>query len=163
MRNEAEPALSTVRRAPPPRPRRANAPSSDRQAVAERRARAVEEPLDVRLRTADPYPLLEVRNPVHGTGYLVMLPEYPERTVALCTCTDFARRGLGTCKHIEAGIRWLSTHPEATPLRPGGAPRTAGLWKKVDQRLSAAGAESGPRARRWRRAGATLFEGSPDA
>ncbi len=129
--------------------------------MAERRARALEEPLDVRLRSPHPYPVLEVRNPIHGTGYLVMLPEFPARTSALCTCTDFARRGLGTCKHIEAGFRWLSAHPDAAPLRPPSddRSRTAGVWKKVDQRMTASAKEAGPASRRWRRAGATLFEG----
>jgi hypothetical protein len=147
-------------RSRPDRPRRARLPANDPQAVAERRARSVEEPLDVQLRTADPYPLLEVRNPIHGTGYLVMLPEFPARTVALCTCTDFARRGLGTCKHIEAGVRWLSDHPDAPPLRPGGEARTSGLWKKIDQRIGTAVKDRAPPSRRWRLAGATLFEGT---
>ena len=141
-------------------PRRARAPASDPGAVADRRARAIEEPLDVRLRTAEPYPLLEVRNPIHGTGYLVMLPEYPARSGSLCTCTDFARRGLGTCKHIEAGLRWLAEHPDAPPLRrgDGDGPRTAGVWKRVDQRLAHSVKDPGPASRRWRRAGETLFE-----
>jgi hypothetical protein len=144
------------------RPRRARPPPNDPQAVAERRARSVEEPLDVRLRTAEPYPLLEVRNPIHGTGYLVMLPEYPSRSVALCTCTDFARRGLGTCKHIEAAVRWYSDHPDASPLQPGAGTRATGVWKKIDQRLGATAKDGAPPSRRWRRAGATLFEGSRD-
>jgi hypothetical protein len=131
----------------------------DPTAVADRRKRAIEEPLDVRLRTPRPYPLLEVRNPIHGTGYLVMLPEYPARTGALCTCTDFARRGLGTCKHIEAALRWIAENPDATPLRPEtGRPRSPVLWKKVDQRLAASLKDPAPPSRRWRRAGATLFE-----
>lgn len=117
------------------------------------------EPLDVRLRLDQPFPLLEVRNPLRGTAYLVMLPEFPERTVALCTCTDFARRGLGTCKHIEAGFRWLSEHPDARPLRPPTRPSHGGsLWKKVDQRLASALTDHAAPSRRWRRAGATLFE-----
>ena len=120
----------------------------------------MEEPLDVRIRSSQPYPLLEVRNPIHGTGYLVMLPEYPQRSSALCTCTDFARRGLGTCKHIEAGFRWLTDHPEAPPLRPGGGDdsKTAGVWKRVDQRIAGTGRDPGPTSRRWRRAGSALFE-----
>jgi hypothetical protein len=122
----------------------------------------MEEPLDVRLRTANPYPLLEVRNPMHGTEYLVMLPEYPARSSALCTCTDFAKRGLGTCKHIEAGICWLGEHPDARPARPFGRESvpTARLWKRLDQRLNAVAPDRMPPGRRWRRAGAVLFERS---
>ena len=148
----------------PSNPRRARPPPSDPAAIADRRARAIEEPLDVRLRTAEPYPLLEVRNPIHGTGYLVMLPEYPARSGALCTCTDFARRGLGTCKHIEAGLRWISDHPDAPPLRPAGGdrPQLTGMWKKVDQRLTYSLKDPAPPSRRWRRAGATLYERSTE-
>ena len=144
------------------RARRATSPAADRAAVEERRTRAIEEPLDVQLRTVHPYPRLEVRNPVHETLYLVMLPEYPARSSSLCTCTDFARRGLGTCKHIEAGLRWLAEHPEAVPLRSeeGEAAETAGVWKRVDQRLSTAAKETNGDSRRWRRAGATLFDRS---
>jgi hypothetical protein len=148
--------------------RRESRRSSERtdgpSAVADRRARSIEEPLDVRLRTSVPYPLLEVRNPIHGTGYLVLLPEFPSRSGALCTCTDFARRGLGTCKHIEAGFRWLSEHPESPPLRSTDADssRTCGLWKKVDQRLAQTVKDPSPPSRRWRRAGATLYERSSE-
>ena len=119
----------------------------------------MEEPLDVRIRSSQPYPLLEVRNPIHGTGYLVMLPEYPQRSSALCTCTDFARRGLGTCKHIEAALRWLGEHPEALRA-PGSAPRAGlgPLWRRIDQRLAADAPGADPASRRWRRAGAVLFE-----
>jgi hypothetical protein len=132
--------------------------------VEERRARSIEEPLDVRLRNARPYPLLEVRNPIHGTLYLVMLPEFPARSSALCTCTDFARRGLGTCKHIEAGVRWLAEHPEALPLRPNDGNGLGGPspWKKIDQRMAAIAKEPGTASRRWRRAGATLYERSTE-
>jgi hypothetical protein len=134
----------------------------DAQAVDQRRARALEEPLDVQLRSATPYPLLEVRNPLHETRYLVMLPEFPRRDAALCTCTDFARRGLGTCKHIEAGFRWRTDHPEAPSLRPPG-PRWSGaaLWRAIDQRNAAALRGNRPESVRWRRAGAVLFEHGP--
>ncbi len=109
-------------------------PPVDRGGVEERRARALEEPLDFQ-RLPGPYPRLEVRNPVHGTHYLVLLPVYPDRGVALCTCADFARAGLGTCKHIEASIRWLGLHPEAVPdpnpaAETGGAP----MWEEIDRR-----------------------------
>jgi hypothetical protein len=135
----------------------------DPEAVDERRARALEEPLDVRLRTAEPYPLLEVRNPMHGTLYLVMVPEFPGRSGTLCTCTDFARRGLGTCKHIEAGLRWLAEHPDAPPMRPRvpEGPRAAAAWKRVDARLAAT-RKDGSERRRLRQVGAALFERSPD-
>ena len=134
--------------------------TADPEAVADRRARAMEEAFDIRIRSREPYPLLEVRNPVHGTGYLVMLPEHPARDSAMCTCTDFARRGLGTCKHIEAGVRWLGEHPDDPPLRhgDGASARALGAWKRIDQRLGALSKDPAAPARRWRRPGAVLFE-----
>ncbi len=131
-----------------------------RTAVDERRTRSIEEPLDVRLRTEDPYPTLEVRNPLHGTAYRVLLPEYPSAGSAMCTCTDFARRDLGTCKHIEAGVRWLSTHPDAPPLLPRrrASPPLAGLWREVDRRLARRGGTAEPESLAWRRPGDLLFE-----
>ncbi|HTP54142.1 MAG TPA: hypothetical protein VML94_04145 [Thermoplasmata archaeon] len=115
------------------RPRESRPPASE--ARAERRARSMEEPLDVRLKAAEPYPLLEVRNPIHRTAYLVMLPEFPSAAPALCTCTDFARRDLGTCKHIEAGVRWLVARPDAKPPpTPHGSARPTGVWLEIDRR-----------------------------
>jgi hypothetical protein len=103
--------------------------------------------------------MLEVRNPLHGTLYLVLLPEFPDRSSALCTCTDFARRGLGTCKHLEAGVRWLSSHEDIQPLKEG-RPRTdpAGVWKEIDRRLAAIPRSEGPESLRLRRPGAVLYE-----
>jgi hypothetical protein len=129
--------------------------------VDARRTRSVEEPLDVRLRRADTYPLLEVRNPLHGTAYLVMLPEFPARDGALCTCTDFARRDLGTCKHIEAAHRWFLEHPDAPPLRPARKVAPAPIWREIDRRRASAEGSLGPDSLRARRAGAVLYERAP--
>jgi len=127
--------------------------------VSERRSRALEEPLDLRLRQREPYPLIEVRNPLHRTAYLVMRPTYPDREPALCTCTDFARRGLGTCKHIEAVDRWLPNHADATPSpAPKSSVRPASVWHEIDRRLERETKAGRPAALRFRDAGATLFE-----
>ncbi len=114
----------------------------------------------MRLRARDPYPLLEVRNPIHRTVYRVMLPEYPSRSSALCTCTDFARRGLGTCKHLEAGARWLDEHPDASPVGAPARPRfrPAALWRRIDAVAAAERRRPGLDPRRLRRPGALLFE-----
>ncbi len=141
----------------PPRPRDRTPSAAEREA---RRSRALEEPLDVRLRSSDPFDLLEVRNPLHGTVYLVMLPEFPERASELCTCTDFARRGLGTCKHLEAAYRWRTEHPGAeadAPPRATGA-STAAVWKEIDRRRAHPGL--GPESLRVRRPGSVLYERS---
>jgi hypothetical protein len=127
-------------------PRRTRRPTDDPDpatARAEREARALEEPLDVRLRSLEPCGVLEVRNPIHRTAYLVLLPEYPAPRPALCTCTDFARRGLGTCKHVEAAVRWLVASPGARPTGPAqGSDRTRGFWEEIDRRVAAMSAGS---------------------
>jgi hypothetical protein len=128
--------------------------AEERDAVAERRSRALEEPLAIRAREGAPYPLLEVRNPLHGTAYLVMLPSFPAREAELCTCTDFARRGLGTCKHIEAGYRWRQAHRPEPPAEPPAPAESR--WKEIDRRVASPGA--GPDSLRLRRAGRVLFE-----
>jgi hypothetical protein len=86
-----------------------------------RRTRALEEPLDVRPRIGSFYAEFEVRNPRHATRYAVFLPEFPGKSGALCNCTDFGRRGLGTCKHIESVLLWMSEnsgsgHPQPAPF-----------------------------------------------
>ncbi len=133
----------------------ASGPGSRQSAVNERRQRAIEEALDVRVRSTEPYLRLEVRNPIHRTGYQVLLPTFPARDVALCTCTDFARRGLGTCKHIEAAARWLEGHPEpkAAGGRPTPRPR---LWSLIDRAIAARSSDRGPESLAWRRPGRLL-------
>ncbi len=99
--------------------------------VRERRRRALEEPLDVRPRSGGACPEFEVDNPVHGTRYHVFLPELPGRDGALCDCTDFGRRGVGTCKHIEAVLLWVPEHPGGGEARP--APfRPDTIWAAID-------------------------------
>ncbi|MGA8274864.1 MAG: hypothetical protein WB789_09065 [Thermoplasmata archaeon] len=142
-----------------PRPRAPGA-ADDPWAIAERRSRAVEEPLDVLLLTRDPFPLLEVRNPLHRTSYHVMLPAFPDRTIALCTCSDFARRGLGTCKHIEAGGRWLERHPSAPATLPDHPFDPVPVWEDIDRRLDSGPSSRVPESLRWREAGEVLYERS---
>ena len=145
-------------------PRSAKAPQArERPAaseVAERRSRALEEPLEARLLTRLVYPLLEVRNPVHRTSYLVMLPEYPTVSSALCTCADFARRGLGTCKHIVAAERWLRANPDAPPSgkETGEHRRPSDVWRDIDRGLSELNGAKESDVRKLSRPGASLFE-----
>ena len=49
----------------------------------------------------------------------------------MCVCVDFARRDLGTCKHLEAAWIWLSDHPQPLPVRPDQGSRS--LWMKVER------------------------------
>lgn len=126
---------------------------------AERRTRALEEHLDVRIRPGTAYPRVEVRNPAHGTRYDVLFPGFPQRDGAFCSCTDFARRGIGTCKHVEAAWRWLEERPEAALATP--APFDGGpLWEEIDRRHAHPSSER-PIPLRIRRPGAVLIEGFP--
>ncbi|HYB78455.1 MAG TPA: hypothetical protein VEG66_01665 [Thermoplasmata archaeon] len=132
--------------------------------LSERRSRALEEPLDLRLRQREPFPVVEVRNPLHRTTYLVLRPTFPDRDPALCTCPDFTRRGLGTCKHIEATDRWLTNHPAATPSSPPKAgPSAAMVWREIDLRLAREPPRGVPWSRRLREPGAALIDTAPSA
>ena len=135
----------------------------DGDALEARRRRAEEELFDVRVRSREPVLDLEVRNPIHRTRYRVLLPEYPGRGAAFCSCTDFARRGLGTCKHVEAAWLWLEATPEL-PEAPGpGSPEppVGELWKEIDRSLGTLGRAPPARIRDVERAGALLFEERP--
>jgi len=141
-----------------PRPTRPPAPPvPPSTARAERAARSIEEPLDVRLKADDPYPLLEVRNPIRRTAYLVMLPEFPARSPALCTCTDFARRDLGTCKHLEAAYRWRTAHADARPPARSAA-HPPSPWGEIDRRERELPPPGRITARELARPGASLYE-----
>lgn len=113
----------------PPSP----APGGRAEEIEERRTRALEEPLDVR-RLPGTWVRLEVRNPIHGTHYRVFFPAFPSRDAALCTCADFSRSGLGTCKHVEAAWHWISERPEEArdpdPSKEGAFPS----WEEIDRR-----------------------------
>ena len=151
------------RRRPFSRPRERD-PQALAEELSERRSRALEEPLDLRLRQREPFPVVEVRNPLHKTTYLVLRPTFPDREPGLCTCPDFARRGLGTCKHIEAVDRWLTTHPSATPSTPPKAgPSVAAVWHEIDQRLAREPERQVPWSRRLREPGAVLIESTTRA
>ncbi len=145
-------------------PGRRPAPAGPAEAVLERRIRALEEPLDVAVVRRSPFLRLEVRNSLRGTSYRTMFPTYPSHEAALCTCVDFARRGLGTCKHLAASERWLAEHGSDLPTPPEPRPDRppAAVWAEIDRRL----ASSPPSARaavRLRWAGAVLFAGSEES
>jgi hypothetical protein len=145
--------MPSARTRPPVTPPRPSAELS-----AERRSRALEEPLDVRPRPGSPYARFEVRNPRRRTRYLVLLPEYPDRQGAFCSCSDFGRRGIGTCKHLEAVLLWRSENPgegDAAPRPFDGGP----LWAEVDRRLASLGPDASPDPIRYRRPGEALVEG----
>jgi hypothetical protein len=120
-------------------------------------ARAVTERLRVRPVPGQPFWVLAVRNPVHHTHYQVCLPEYPSQEARFCSCVDFSRRGIGTCKHVEAATAWLEAHPELPPpsaTRPGAAR----LWRAIDTARDASEGSRRPAPIRLREPGRVLFE-----
>lgn len=129
---------------------------------AERRSRALTEPLDIHPRSDHPFVALEVRNPTHRTHYLVVVPGAPSLEGALCQCSDFARRGLGTCKHLEAVRLWLGEHPTPIPAAPAGLREWAApLWSEVDRRIAWLSHDRGPWALRVRGPGDVLVRDGP--
>lgn len=131
-------------------------PEAEEQARTERRVRALENPLDVRIRADPRFVRLEVRNPVHDTRYDVLLPAYPEREGGFCTCTDFARRGVGTCKHLESAWLWVSEHFEEVPkLLP--EPTHDPEWAVIDRALKTQAKSREPDPLRFRIGGAALL------
>lgn len=131
----------------------------------QRRLRAMEERLAVRLRNAGPLVSAEVRNPFHQTVHRVYLPAFPSAEPALCDCVDFARGGAGTCKHVEAARLELAEGPPAmTTARAQGLPAEAAqLWKEIDARLAEMADLPGSRARRYRWTGSALVGAGSDA
>ncbi len=102
-------------------------------------ARAVTERLRVRPVPGQPFWVLAVRNTVHHTHYQVFLPEYPSGEARFCSCVDFSRKGIGTCKHVEAATAWLESHPDVT--RPAASRQgVASVWRAIDTGPEGAGA-----------------------
>lgn len=136
--------------------------TGDELSLDERRLRAVAEPLDVEAVRWRPYPLLGVRNPVRKTEYRALFPGFPEREPALCTCTDYARRGLGNCKHLEAAWRWLRGASREARAAEEPERSDEALWAEIDRRLAAGPPLSARDVRQLGRVGAVLIERSPD-
>jgi hypothetical protein len=134
----------------PPEPGDARAVPDPEAERAARRSRGREELLEVRPDRSAPFPSLEVRNPGHGTRYRVLWPTYPLSDPLACDCADFAHRGLGTCKHIEAVRLWAVEH-EAELARPPAVSVPAVGWEEIDAAWAAPPGVSRltPRRLRW--------------
>jgi hypothetical protein len=128
--------------------------------VANRRTRALEDPLDVRRIPDARFLRLEVRNPVHRTRYDVLFPAFPDRDGEFCTCADFARRSVGTCKHLEAGWIWLADNPPTAEDPPPSVDPDP-VWEDVDRRLKGVGRTRLPPSLRLRYPGRALLEDLP--
>lgn len=131
--------------------------AENRKARDERRHRALDEPLDVVPRPGYGFPTFEVRNARRKTRYTVLVPAFPDRDGALCGCPDFGRRGLGTCKHLEAVALFIDEHPEVGREFPEGPSSSDPLWTEVDRRSNALAKERTVGMRMIRNLGAVLI------
>ncbi len=104
--------------------------STDEQEIERRRQRAKEEPM--RIRNGSPkYPVFSnfgVQSD-SGMSYRVEIRDLAERAFS-CTCADFRKNGLGTCKHVEAVL----LHAR----KKTGAARWQQAVEKGSQRIEAA-------------------------
>lgn len=69
-----------------------------------------------------------------GGRYRVLLPSFPARDGAQCNCPDFTRRGLGSCKHVEAALAYASLNP---PKTESAAPDFSVDWERLGAEASA--------------------------
>ena len=94
-------------------------PELDARALAEREQRAAEEPMKVKAAAPhSPWVDYTVASAMSGKSYRVALRGLA-RGQSYCTCPDFRRNHLGTCKHILRVIRTATKkHGEAAMAKP---------------------------------------------
>jgi hypothetical protein len=82
----------------------------------------------------------------HGQSYRILVPAFPDREGAQCSCPDFLTRGLGTCKHLEATLAQAAASPPEE-LRASRAPPPPSLsWSEIEAaQEEVAGRLAGPR------------------
>jgi superfamily II DNA or RNA helicase len=90
----------------------------ERRALAEREQRAREEKMKVSRVSAGERPWADyvVRSALSGKSYRVALRGL-ERGESYCTCGDFGKNTLGTCKHVLKVIAWLRKRSPAAELQ----------------------------------------------
>ena len=96
-------------------------PELDARALAERQQRAEEEPMKVKAASGDgPWVDYTVMSAISGKTYRVALRGRAQGQ-SYCTCPDFRRNHLGTCKHVLRVIKFATKkHGEAAMAK---------LWK----------------------------------
>jgi hypothetical protein len=124
---------------------------------AERRSRGREDLLDVRRLRELPLVAFEAVNRGRGSRYPVYLPAAPSLEGGMCTCEDFARRGRGTCKHLEAVGLFVAKHPEEAVASPRSTPLPR-AWEEIDLRLAELGRDPRPWPVRLRWVGRALID-----
>ncbi|MCI4346648.1 MAG: hypothetical protein L3K07_07875 [Thermoplasmata archaeon] len=133
-------------RAPPKEP----LDSAEQRVAREQRGR--EELFDVRREMGLPFLAFRVSNPLRGTRYTVHWPAHPAPSPLSCDCADYAHRGLGVCKHIEAVRLWAKEHPDELEVvaSPGDRIAATALWQEIDRRGASQSARAyGPASLRW--------------
>ncbi len=69
-----------------------------------------------------------------GQHYRVLVPAFPDRDGAQCSCPDFLTRGLGTCKHLEATLAQAAISPPPGLERgPSELERIAPGWAEIER------------------------------
>ncbi len=98
--------------------------TTDQEEINRRKLRAAKEPM--RFRNLTPAQAVFSNFSIasaSGQTYQVELRSL-KPLVSSCTCVDFRVNGLGTCKHVEALLRWLRTDADAVrQAETSGSPR----------------------------------------
>lgn len=106
------------------------------RALAERQKRAGEEKMNVRAEDkATPWTDYIVSNPVSGKSYRVALRGM-ERGRCFCTCPDFRKNRLGTCKHVIKAQEHARRKFDAATLRKAWKPQRIGIFARYDGDLA---------------------------
>ena len=94
-------------------------PELDARALAERQQRAEEEPMKVKAASGDsPWVDYTVMSAISGKTYRVALRGRAQGQ-SYCSCPDFRRNHLGTCKHVLRVIKFATKkHGEAAMAKP---------------------------------------------
>jgi superfamily II DNA or RNA helicase len=139
------------------------------RALAERAKRAAEEQMTVKsMAPAAPWADYTVANALSGKTYRVALRGM-ERGQSYCSCPDFRKNLLGTCKHVLKVQAWVKKKFSAADLAMRWMPERFGVFARYDDHLRLgleAPARMSPAAKRivnsWRdrfaRDGAELVE-----
>jgi hypothetical protein len=68
-----------------------------------------------------------------GGKYRVLVPDFPSREGAQCSCLDFLTRGLGTCKHLEAALAHAAAEPPADLSTRVTPPLSVPSWSALEE------------------------------
>ncbi len=105
------------------------------RALAERAKRAAEEQMTVKsMAPAAPWADYTVANALSGKTYRVALRGM-ERGQSYCSCPDFRKNLLGTCKHVLKVQAWVKKKFSAADLAMRWMPERFGVFARYDDHL----------------------------